>query len=120
MDRQHAKKIHFLHACEHGDVHAFGRTLTALKHQYANLITYTWYRKPTAQDRKFFDYDYVGMMNLGLLNKSLFSSEHQYYLCGPLSFMENIYQQLMTIKPISSEQVFYEVFGPHNSLKANK
>ncbi|MGI0116442.1 NO-inducible flavohemoprotein [Zooshikella sp. RANM57] len=119
LDRQHAEKIYFLHACEHGDVHAFGRSLSALKQQYANLITYTWYRKPTTQDRKLNDYDYAGIMNLSLLNKSLFSPEHQYYLCGPLSFMENIYQQLMTMKRISSDQLFYEVFGPHNSLETD-
>ncbi|WP_027706809.1 NO-inducible flavohemoprotein [Zooshikella ganghwensis] len=116
LEQQHPAKIYFLHACEHSEVHAFRDELIRLKQRHTNLVSYTWYREPKSTDRYQHDYDCQGFMDLTVLCKTFFNPKHQYYLCGPLPFMKNIFKQLTAMDNISSDQINYEVFGPHNTL----
>jgi len=50
-------------------------------------------------------------MNLDLLPPAIIHPDHQYYICGPVSFMLAQRAYLLD-KGIGSSQIFWEEFGP--------
>lgn len=105
------KNIHFLHACENAQQHSFYDRLETLNHYMPGLRLHTWYQnplKPVQAGQK------SGLMNLSDPEISLTPDGH-YYLCGPVNFMAFAKSQLLE-QGINSEQIHYEVFGPHESL----
>lgn len=58
---------------------------------------------------------HLGQMDLSLVELPL--NDGDFYLCGPLGFMESIVKQLMALG-VSSERIHYEVFGPHAELNS--
>lgn len=112
--QKHPGVVTWLHACEHGEVHGFKTAINDKLTQHANLTSYVWYREPTKTDVLGQDYDFEGTMNLTLIADKIVSDAH-FYFCGPIGFMASIKQQLLVLG-VPSEQMHYEVFGPHAEL----
>ncbi|HBH65810.1 MAG TPA: NO-inducible flavohemoprotein, partial [Erwinia persicina] len=72
-----------------------------------------WYNHPQEQDKG--RYDSRGLMNLLPLESRLSDPAMQYYLCGPLAFMELIEKRLLELG-VTQDRIHYEVFGPHKTL----
>ncbi|PJG59125.1 NO-inducible flavohemoprotein [Aeromonas cavernicola] len=104
----------WLHACEHGALHAFKEDIAAKCRQHPRLVSRVWYRVPAAGDQQGQDYDFSGTMTLAAVSERIDPKAH-YYFCGPLGFMQGIKQQLLQAG-IPTEQLHYEVFGPHQDL----
>ena len=49
-NQQHPAPVHWLHAAENGQVHAFAGEVAAISDNMPNLSRHVWYREPTAQD----------------------------------------------------------------------
>lgn len=111
---EHSAEIRWLHACEHGSLHAFGREIREKSEQHARLQSRTWYREPKEQDVKGEDYDFGGTMALEQVNELIPANAH-FYFCGPLGFMKAIKAQLLELG-VPVERMHYEVFGPHQDL----
>src|SRR5277367_683336 len=57
------------------------------------------------------DADHVGRIDLTLLKRVLPFDDYDFYLCGPQSFKQDIYNGLRRLK-IADERIHAEAFGP--------
>ncbi|QSR72233.1 NO-inducible flavohemoprotein [Aeromonas jandaei] len=110
----HQADITWLHACEHGRVHAFREDIRSKISQHTNLVSRVWYREPAESDKQGEDYDFTGIIDLNAVKERITPEAH-YYFCGPLGFMQEVKRQLTEVG-IPASQLHYEVFGPHQDL----
>ncbi len=54
-------------------------------------------------------------MDLATVSTALTQPEGEFWICGPLAFMQFVARQL-TDAGISADRIHYEVFGPHKVL----
>lgn len=109
---EHQAEIRWLHACEHGGVHAFAEEVASKSATHPRLAARTWYRTPRTEDASRFDFH--GTMDLEQVNDLLPAGAH-YYFCGPTGFMQAIKSQLVA-RGVPNERIHYECFGPHQEL----
>jgi len=69
------------------------------------------YSRPVATDQLGTDFDAAGHIDTALLKKLGVSPNSDFYLCGPSSFLRNMYDGLRDWR-VPAEQVHTEVFGP--------
>ncbi|GIU43474.1 flavohemoprotein [Shewanella sairae] len=110
-----AKPVFYLHACEGVEQHSFNQRVESLGLQL-KLEHHTWYRDiGNANDVINTANIHQGFMNLAALKDSLPLTDGDYYLCGPVAFMQFAKQQLLALG-VSDDRIHYEVFGPHSDL----
>lgn len=112
---QHAAQVNWFHAAENGDVHAFADEVAALGAALPAFRSHIWYRTPTAADRQAARFNSEGLIELSALADALGDPQMQYYLCGPVAFMQFAAKQLVALG-VSGENIHYECFGPHKVL----
>ena len=101
-------KVSFLHACENKNQHSFKlRTRELCSAQ--NREQHTWYRTGEITEER----TYQGFIDLCCANLAL--NETDFYVCGPVPFMQFMKEQLLNLG-VSNECIHYEVFGPHQNL----
>ncbi len=105
------RAIRFLHACRHGGVHAFGEHVRNLVAEYPQLRSTVFYEHPRVEtDRLGVHYDHVGRMNWDGLPMSAIAADADYYLCGPLPFMQDQVAQLRR-RGVGVDRIHLEAFG---------
>ncbi|MFT4763561.1 MAG: nitric oxide dioxygenase [Oleispira sp.] len=104
------KKIHFLHACENSGQHSFKKRLASLVQQN-KVKALTWYKSETLEQAGI----HQGYMDLASVEEQLPLALGDFYLCGPVAFMQFAKQQLVTLG-VNDTRIHYEVFGPHESF----
>jgi len=112
---QHRAQVNWFHAAENGEVHAFADEVNALGASLPHFSAHTWYRQPTDSDRSAARFDSEGMMDLGPMADAIRSPAMQFYLCGPVGFMQFAAKQLVELG-VAQENIHYECFGPHKVL----
>ncbi|MBH1932473.1 NO-inducible flavohemoprotein [Serratia rubidaea] len=112
---QHQAEVHWLHAAENGQVHAFADEVAAIAAEMPNLSRHVWYREPGQNDVAGRDYQSSGLMDLGALRATLVNPQMHYYFCGPVGFMQFVAKQLLEMG-VDAERMHYECFGPHKVL----
>ncbi|WJD49351.1 NO-inducible flavohemoprotein [Enterobacter sp. PGRG2] len=115
VSRQHAAQVNWFHAAENGDVHAFADEVAQLGAQLAHFSSHTWYRLPTDTDRAGAGYNSEGLMDLSQTEGLYSDSAMQFYLCGPVVFMQFAARQLVE-SGVNKDNIHYECFGPHKML----
>lgn len=103
-------EIHFLHACENSAQHSFKKRLSALAQQN-KVNALTWYKSETIEQAGI----HHGYMDLASVEEQLPLALGDFYLCGPVGFMQFAKQQLITLG-VNNDRIHYEVFGPHESF----
>ncbi|WP_105902307.1 NO-inducible flavohemoprotein [Vibrio gangliei] len=98
----HSANIHWLHAADNVERHAFSQIISDYAEQQENLTQQTWYK------------DKHGFMNLNDVN-SIDWIATDFYLCGPIEFMQFVASQLID-KHVPEANIHYECFGPHKVL----
>jgi nitric oxide dioxygenase len=106
--QNYKEEVHYLHACENSEQHSFAQRTTTLinTNGWQQNI---WYRDEDVKNQN----THHGMMDLTAL--SLPIDEGDFYVCGPIAFMQFAKQQLLTLG-VPDTNIHYEVFGPHQSL----
>ncbi|WP_202904744.1 hypothetical protein [Marinagarivorans algicola] len=105
---QYAQPIHFLHACDNAAQHTFAqRTQQLLENN--QWQQHTWYKTEPAPSSSVL----VGVMDLSAVTLPI--SKGDFYLCGPVGFMQFAKAQLLTLG-VPDHNIHYEVFGPHATL----
>lgn len=112
---KHAVQVNWLHAAENGDVHAFDDEVKALAAELPHFAAHTWYRLPTDADREAMRFTSEGLMELAQLEGLFNAPEMEFYLCGPVVFMQFAAKQLVA-QGVSVDKIHYECFGPHKVL----
>lgn len=115
VSRQHAAQVNWFHAAENGDVHAFADEVAQLGAQLAHFSSHTWYRLPTDTDRAGAGYNSEGLMDLSQTEGLYSDPAMQFYLCGPVVFMQFAARQLVE-SGVEAQNIHYECFGPHKML----
>ena len=111
----HSAQVNWFHAAENGDVHAFADEIATMTTGLPRFNAHTWYRLPTDTDRTNARFDSEGLMDL-TLHEGLFSApEMQFYVCGPVAFMQFAAKQLVELG-VNKDNIHYECFGPHKVL----
>ena len=100
--------IFFLHACENVAQHSFKKRQADLAQQ-GKVINHIWYKSESAESALH------GFMDISTIADQLPLIEADFYLCGPVSFMQFAKQQLVTLG-VENDCIHYEVFGPHESF----
>ncbi|KXF80216.1 NO-inducible flavohemoprotein [Enterovibrio coralii] len=111
----HQAGIHWLHAAENGQHHAFSHRIGELMHQDTNVQRAVWYREPQDNDQPGEHFDHSGNMVLTQVEGLLDSTTRHFYLCGPVGFMQYVAKQL-TDAGVAADRIFYECFGPHKVI----
>ncbi|MXP61155.1 NO-inducible flavohemoprotein [Pantoea sp. Taur] len=112
-EQQYAGAVNWLHAAECGTQHAFADEVQATGARLPHFTSHIWYREPESVDSGRFDAQ--GFMDLAGISSQLNQADRQFWLCGPLPFMQFVARQLVDAG-ISADRIHYEVFGPHKVL----
>ncbi|WAT06316.1 NO-inducible flavohemoprotein [Rouxiella badensis] len=113
--QHHRAPIQWIHAAENGQVHAFADEVKGLEKELPLLETQVWYQHPDEQDRPGEDYQHKGLLDLSAIKDRLVPAGMQFYLCGPVGFMQFAARQLIETG-IDAANIHYECFGPHKVL----
>ena len=111
----HTAQVNWFHAAENGDVHAFADEVKELGKTLPRFSAHTWYREPNEADRAKGAFDSIGLMDLNKLEGAISDPAMQFYLCGPVGFMQFAAKQLVGLG-VKNENIHYECFGPHKVL----
>ena len=112
---RHPAQVNWFHAAENGSVHAFADEVKTLGSALPNFTSHLWYRTPTDADRQSGAFDSEGLMALSALADKLQDPQMQFYLCGPVAFMQHAAKQLVELG-VNADSIHYECFGPHKVL----
>ena len=112
----HTAQVNWFHAAENGDVHAFADEVKELGQSLPRFTAHTWYRQPSEADRAKGQFDSEGLMDLSKLEGAFSDPTMQFYLCGPVGFMQFTAKQLVDLG-VKQENIHYECFGPHKGLE---
>ncbi|MGU9868446.1 NO-inducible flavohemoprotein [Kluyvera ascorbata] len=112
---RHPAQVNWFHAAENSSVHAFADEVKTLGSALPNFTSHLWYRTPTDADRQSGAFDSEGLMALSALADKLQDPQMQFYLCGPVAFMQHAAKQLVELG-INADSIHYECFGPHKVL----
>lgn len=100
--------VHYIHACENEARHSFEkRTQELCSNQ--NWYYNTWYKDQQSNKAN----THHGLIDFSQVNLPI--QEGNFYLCGPLGFMNFAKTELMKLG-VCEERIHYEVFGPHATL----
>jgi len=105
----HQAPIHWLHATDSAQQHSFKQHVASLEATHPQLTTHTWYRDTNT------DNALPGLMDLKQIESSIAWHASDFYMCGPVGFMQAIAKQLLDAG-VNQEQIHYECFGPHKVL----
>lgn len=105
----HQAPIHWLHAADNTERHGFKARINELTKLSAQLNEYTWYREETDTN------DFSGLMDLSQVENEIKWLETDFYLCGPVIFMQHVAKQLIALN-VTEDRIHYECFGPHKVL----
>jgi len=110
------RRTFFIHGTRSGKTHAFSEQIHQLATQHENLTSHIRYSRPNEDDRLGSTYDSEGYIDIALLKDVLSFDDYDFYLCGPPSFMQAIYDGLTGLG-VRDERIHYESFGPATVLK---
>jgi ferredoxin-NADP reductase/ferredoxin len=110
-----SRQVHFIHACDNGEVHALRDEVESLCATRPGLMAHFCYRRPTPEDEAANHHHSSGLVSKELLQKLLPLDDYDVYLCGPPPFMSTIYETIRGLG-VSRDRIAYEVFGPATVL----
>lgn len=113
---QSGRRVHFIHACDNGDVHALRDEVLSLSCARPGITAHFCYRFPTDSDYAAGRHQSVGVVTRELIDRLLGEVEHDYYMCGPAPFMKAVYAMLRN-RGVAKERIAYEFFGPASVLE---
>lgn len=118
MEGARERRVYFIHACENGEVHAFGPEVEAVAAACPNVQVHVCYRQPRAQDRLARRFHSEGLITREALQGLLPLDDYEVYLCGPPAFMQANWRLLRGLG-VARERIHYEFFGPATVLEAD-
>jgi len=101
------RPVQFLHACRSPSVQAFGPHLASLAAEHLQLAAHIWHEEATAGAAATALHQHVGRMQLGAAHTL---PDADYYLCGPLPFMQAQKASLLALG-VAAARIHAEAFG---------
>lgn len=110
LDLSQDREVHFFLAVRHGQQHMFREHLEPFRQPGRNIRVYVVYSSPGPDDVQGRDYDFKGRVNIDLLNQVLPSNNFDYFMCGPIPFMDSLEKGLQEWG-VPEERIHLEAFG---------
>jgi nitric oxide dioxygenase len=107
--------VSFIHASKNGNVQAFKEESKNLKNTLSNYQLSFVYGNPSEEDVKDIHFSKQGYIDSEWLKTKVISSNADYYICGPVSFLRAIVTSLKELG-VNSERIHFEFFGPAINL----
>lgn len=112
---RHAHPIYFIHAARNRSEHAFAEHVRDLAARHWNLTAHVRYSAlgPVVDDDgvvQRFQHS-LGRVDIDFLKEILPFDDYDFYLCGPVTFMQNLYDGLRSLN-VASERIRFEAFSP--------
>lgn len=108
LAQQNKSVVTYLYACNSAKEHTFAQETAKLvaEHGWQQQV---WYRDEASE------HALQGEMQLTQVSLPVLDGD--FYLCGPIGFMQYVVKQLLELG-VEKERIHYEVFGPHAQLAA--
>ncbi|MES2434005.1 MAG: 2Fe-2S iron-sulfur cluster-binding protein [Pseudomonadota bacterium] len=116
LGKRSARRVLFLHACDHGEVHALRDEVDGLIRKRTGLEAHYCYRSPSDEDRASSHFHSEGFITREVMQRLLCLDDYDFYLCGPPPFMQAMYQTLRGLG-VAKDRIAYEFFGPVTVLE---
>ena len=100
----------FVHGARHGAEHALADEVRALAAGYPGARLHVLYSQPRNVDALGRHYDAAGRLTIDRLRDLLPGSEADFYLCGPMDFMRDLYRGLRDWG-VPKERIHHEFFA---------
>ena len=110
------RRVHFIHACDNGDLHALGDEVEAIAATRPGIHVHFCYRTPSARDVARARHGSTGLVSRELLQSLLPLDDYDVYLCGPTPFMKAVFATLRGLG-VARGRIKYEFFGPASLLE---
>jgi nitric oxide dioxygenase len=107
-EQSYNETVQYLHACENSQQHSFSLRTTEIINKH-NWQQHIWYQNEESNLQN----TYHGFMDFSEVTLPI--NDGDFYLCGPIGFMQFAKEQLLTLN-VPETNIHYEVFGPHQSL----
>jgi len=104
------RQVYFVHGARSGAEHAFGPHVRGLAAKHPNLSVHVCYSSPCDADRLGEAHDSVGRIDTSLLKQLLPLDACDFYLCGPIAFMQSNYDGLIAAG-VPRARIRFESFG---------
>lgn len=111
------RPIHFIHGTRNSRVHAFRRYVRDASATHPSLKLHVWYSDPAPEDQIGTIFDSRGRLTCAAVLDLLGGPDCDFYLCGPSSFMQDLYTGLIDMG-VPSARIHYESFGSATVHKA--
>lgn len=108
--RRDGRQVRFIHGCREGSVHAMREHLSSLTGRLPNVRSKVFYERVGPADRQGVDYHHAGRIDLHAIRDDVLLDDADYYLCGPVPFMQAQRQALRDLG-VAPERIHAEVFG---------
>ncbi|WP_075981009.1 NO-inducible flavohemoprotein [Bacillus massilinigeriensis] len=110
------QQITFVHAAINGDYHAFSKDVDHIVDENREVQRHFYYEKPTETDRENQAFDGEGLITAEALNQIIIDKNATIYMCGPVNFMQAMYDGLLEIN-VPKKNIHFEFFGPALTFK---
>lgn len=110
VEQDDGRQIRFIHGCRNGQVHAMKEHVNDIASVRANVRKTVFYEQVGPQDEAGRDYDHAGRVDLLAIREQAILPEADYFLCGPLPFMQAQHRTLRELG-VPAERIHAEVFG---------
>jgi ferredoxin-NADP reductase len=117
VEARSAREVWFFHGARNSGDHLFKASMAGLAADNKNVRMHVCHSRPLESDAKGRDYQHEGRVTVDLMKQLLPSSNYEFYLCGPGSFMESITEDLRKWG-VPDEWVHFEAFGPASVKRA--
>ena len=109
-ERARPEHIHFIHGARRADQHPFADQLRAVEQAHPKLSVHLRDSRPEISSDAAAPLS-VGRVDIAYLKSVLPFGDYDFYLCGPSSFMQDIYSGLRALN-IADDRIRFEAFGP--------
>lgn len=105
-----SRPVAFVHATRNGEVHAMKEYISRISAENPQVSRAIFYENVSQGDKKGVDYDHEGRINLSKIKDQVILPGANYYVCGPLPFMQ-VQKKSLEALGVPAERIHMEVFG---------
>ena len=112
LSKGQARRIHLFHGARSLADLPFGQELASLRQQAGGLLhVHRALSQPEDHAVAGQDYEFAGRLGIEQVKATLALDDYDFYLCGPGSFTQDLYEGLRTVH-VPDARIHAEAFGP--------
>ncbi|WP_043203547.1 pyridoxamine 5'-phosphate oxidase family protein [Pseudomonas putida] len=112
LSKGQARRIHLFHGARSLADLPFGQELASLRYQAGGLLhVHRALSQPEDHAVAGQDYEFAGRLGIEQVKATLALDDYDFYLCGPGSFTQDLYEGLRTVH-VPDARIHAEAFGP--------